>query len=151
MWECDGSAGGKGAEVLKNLTELVLAENPVSNLPHYRLFLVFHLRALEKLDGLPVSVQERNIAHQRFHMEEVEHLEQELESQLAVIEKLREEQTATLQELEKQETLNRNLQLQNREQQSCQAQLERELETKNELVHTLSGFLWGWKGSLRNM
>uniref|UniRef100_A0A8C9RSM8 Centriolin-like n=1 Tax=Scleropages formosus TaxID=113540 RepID=A0A8C9RSM8_SCLFO len=119
---------------LKNLTELVLAENPVSNLPHYRLFLVFHLRALEKLDGLPVSVQERNIAHQRFHMEEVEHLEQELESQLAVIEKLREEQTATLQELEKQETLNRNLQLQNREQQSCQAQLERELETKNELL-----------------
>lgn len=45
----------------------MLAENPVSNLPQYRLFLVFHLRSLEFLDGQPISEQERAKAYQRFH------------------------------------------------------------------------------------
>uniref|UniRef100_A0AAR2LNS8 Uncharacterized protein n=1 Tax=Pygocentrus nattereri TaxID=42514 RepID=A0AAR2LNS8_PYGNA len=33
-------------KLLKNLTELMLADNPVSDLAHYRLFLIFHLRSL---------------------------------------------------------------------------------------------------------
>lgn len=45
----------------------MLAENPVSDLPHYRLFIVFHLRSLQFLDGQPISEQEREKAHQRFH------------------------------------------------------------------------------------
>lgn len=45
----------------------MLAGNPVSDLPHYRLFLIFHLRSLECLDGQPISEQEREKAHQRFY------------------------------------------------------------------------------------
>ncbi|KAG9354507.1 hypothetical protein JZ751_001217 [Albula glossodonta] len=119
---------------LKNLTELLLCENPVSNLPHCRLFLVFHLRALERLDGQIITQEEREMAYQRFHMEEVERLEQELEAQLGEMESLREEQTIALQELEQQEALNRKLQCQSQEQQHSRAELERELETKNQLL-----------------
>jgi len=59
---------------LKNLTNLTLAENPISSLPHYRLFLIFHLRSLEILDGQPVSPQDREQAHQRFHIGTPSHL-----------------------------------------------------------------------------
>ncbi|KAI1900561.1 hypothetical protein AGOR_G00051190 [Albula goreensis] len=119
---------------LKNLTELLLSENPVSNLPHCRLFLVFHLRALERLDGQIITQEEREMAYQRFHMEEVERLEQELEAQLGEMESLREEQTIALEELEQQEALNQKLQRQSQEQQQSRAELERELETKNQLL-----------------
>ncbi|KAJ8413878.1 hypothetical protein AAFF_G00064760 [Aldrovandia affinis] len=119
---------------LKNLTELLLAENPVSNLPHCRLFLVFHLRALERLDGQVITQQERELAHQRFHMEEVERLEQELEARLGEVESLREEQAVAMEELEHQGALNQSLQCQRQKQQQCQAEVERELETKNQLL-----------------
>nr|XP_023665341.1 centriolin isoform X3 [Paramormyrops kingsleyae] len=119
---------------LKNLTELVVAENPVSNLPHCRLFLVFHLRTLEKLDEMSVSPQEREMATQRFHTEEMERLEQELGCQLAEMEKLRAAQGATAEELKRQEALSRSLQLQSQQQLRSQNQLERELNTKNELL-----------------
>ncbi|CAB1320239.1 unnamed protein product, partial [Coregonus sp. 'balchen'] len=77
---------------LKNLTELTVAENPIANLPHYRLFLVFHLRSLEMLDGQPISQEEREQAHQRFQMEEIERLEQDLECRVAEIGRLQSEQ-----------------------------------------------------------
>ncbi|XP_035234664.1 centriolin-like isoform X2 [Anguilla anguilla] len=119
---------------LKNLTELLLMENPVFNLPHYRLFLVFHLRTLERLDGQVITQQERELAYQRFHMEEVERLEQDLEARRGEVESLREEQSIALQELEQQGALNQSLKLQCQEQKQCQAELERELETKNQLL-----------------
>ncbi|XP_058231272.1 centriolin isoform X2 [Hemibagrus wyckioides] len=118
---------------LKSLTELMLAENPVSDLPHYRLFLVFHLRSLEFLDGQPISEQERVKAYQRFHTEELERLEQELEERGAEIERLQEEKTAALKELENQEQLQQSLRRQSQEQQSRQEELEMELDTKSEL------------------
>ncbi|KAJ8285664.1 hypothetical protein GJAV_G00029540 [Gymnothorax javanicus] len=119
---------------LKNLTELLLLENPVSNLPHYRLFLVFHLRTLEKLDGQVITQQERELACQRFQMEEVERLEQDLEARRGEVESLREEQGIAMQELEQQGALNQSLKLQCQEHKQCQAALERELETKNQLL-----------------
>ncbi|XP_064210604.1 centriolin isoform X1 [Anguilla rostrata] len=119
---------------LKNLTELLLMENPVFNLPHYRLFLVFHLRTLERLDGQVITQQERELAYQRFHMEEVERLEQDLEARRGEVESLREERSIALQELEQQGALNQSLKLQCQEQKQCQAELERELETKNQLL-----------------
>ncbi|MCI4392552.1 hypothetical protein PGIGA_G00147150 [Pangasianodon gigas] len=120
-------------KLLKSLTELKLAENPVSDLPHYRLFLVFHLRSLEFLDGQPISEQEREKAHQRFHAEEVERLEQELEERGAEIERLQEEKAVALKELEHQEKLQQSLRQQSQEQQWRQEQLEMELDTKSEL------------------
>ncbi|XP_051516853.1 centriolin isoform X2 [Myxocyprinus asiaticus] len=118
---------------LKNLTSLTLAENPVSSLPHYHLFLIFHLRSLEILDGQPVSLQEREEAHQRFHMEEVERLEQELVVRAEEFSRLQREQAAALEELERQETVNQSLRQQNQKQQHSHEQLRRELDTKSEL------------------
>ncbi|GAA6098348.1 centriolin isoform X4 [Tachysurus ichikawai] len=119
---------------LKSLTELMLAENPVSDLPHYRLFIVFHLRSLQFLDGQPISEQEREKAHQRFHSEEVDRLEQEQEVRGAEIDRLQEEKAAALKELEHQEKLQQSLRQQSQEQQWRQEQLEMELDTKSELL-----------------
>uniref|UniRef100_A0A8C2AA00 Centriolin n=1 Tax=Cyprinus carpio TaxID=7962 RepID=A0A8C2AA00_CYPCA len=119
---------------LKNLTSLTLAENPISSLPHYHLFLIFHLRSLEMLDEQPISAQEREQAHQRFHMEEVERLEQELEVRAEEIAQLLRERTTALEELERRETLNQNLRQQHQEQQRSREELRRELDTKSELL-----------------
>uniref|UniRef100_A0A672NVK2 Centriolin n=1 Tax=Sinocyclocheilus grahami TaxID=75366 RepID=A0A672NVK2_SINGR len=119
---------------LKNLTCLTLAENPISSLPHYHLFLIFHLRSLEILDGQTISPQERERAHQRFHMEEVERLEQELELRTEEIAQLQRERTTALEELERQETLNQNLRQQYQEQQRSREELRRELDTKSDLL-----------------
>uniref|UniRef100_A0A8C8BW92 Centriolin n=1 Tax=Oncorhynchus tshawytscha TaxID=74940 RepID=A0A8C8BW92_ONCTS len=119
---------------LKNLTELTLAENPIANLPHYRLFLVFHLRSLETLDGQPISQEEREQAPQRFQMEEIERLEQDLECRVAEIGRLQSEQVAAVEELEQQEELIDQLQLKSLQQQHCQAQQKQELDTKTELL-----------------
>nr|XP_046202551.1 centriolin isoform X5 [Oncorhynchus gorbuscha] len=122
---------------LKNLTELTLAENPIANLPHYRLFLVFHLRSLETLDGQPISQEEREQAPQRFQMEEIERLEQDLECRVAEIGKLQSKQVAAVEELEQQEELIDQLQLKSLQQQHCQAQQEQELDTKTKLPPSL--------------
>ncbi|XP_052447896.1 centriolin isoform X2 [Carassius gibelio] len=119
---------------LKNLTCLTLAENPIFSLPHYHLFLIFHLRSLEILDGQPISPQERERAHQRFHMEEVERLEQELELRADEIAQLQRERTTALEELQRQETLNQNLRQQHQEQQRSREELRRELDTKSDLM-----------------
>ncbi|XP_042580752.1 centriolin-like isoform X3 [Cyprinus carpio] len=119
---------------LKNLTSLTLAENPISSLSHYHLFLIFHLRSLEMLDEQPISAQEREQAHQRFHMEEVERLEQELEVRAEEIAQLLRERTTALEELERRETLNQNLRQQHQEQQRSREELRRELDTKSELL-----------------
>ncbi|XP_045081751.1 centriolin isoform X3 [Coregonus clupeaformis] len=119
---------------LKNLTELTVAENPIANLPHYRLFLVFHLRSLEMLDGQPISQEEREQAHQRFQMEEIERLEQDLECRVAEIGRLQSEQAVAVEELEQQDALIDQLQLKSLQEQHCQAQQEQELDTKTELL-----------------
>ncbi|XP_073696104.1 centriolin [Garra rufa] len=119
---------------LKNLTSLTLAENPISSLPHYHLVLIFHLRSLEILDGQPVSPQEREQAHQRFHIEEVERLEQELELRAEETAQLQRERTTALEELKQQEAVNQNLRQQHQEQQRSHEELHRELDSKSELL-----------------
>ncbi|XP_072521346.1 centriolin isoform X2 [Salminus brasiliensis] len=121
-------------KLLKNLTKLMLADNPVADLAHYRLFLVFHLRSLELLDGDRITQHEREQAHQRFHTEEVERLEQELEKRGAEMEQLQREKASALEELEQQEKLQKSLWEQSEEQQQRQEELERELDTKSKLV-----------------
>lgn len=44
-----------------------MAGNPASSLPHARLFLLFHLRTLARLDELPVTWEERGRAERRFN------------------------------------------------------------------------------------
>lgn len=55
-------------KTLKDLTLLVLLDNPIADLPHYRLYIIFHLRCLNVLDGQPITNQERQAAHERFNM-----------------------------------------------------------------------------------
>lgn len=119
---------------LKNLMSVTLAESPIFSLPHYHLFLIFHLRSLEMLDGQPISAQEREQAYQCSNMEEVVHLEQELELRTEQISQLQGERTTALKELERQEMVNQSLSQQHQEQQRSCEELQRELDTKSELL-----------------
>jgi len=51
---------------LNNLVELSISDNPVTRLPHCRLYVIFHLRTVDILDGQSVSADERQAAHSRF-------------------------------------------------------------------------------------
>ncbi|XP_078282015.1 centriolin isoform X2 [Rhinoraja longicauda] len=119
---------------LKELTSLILTDNPLASLPHYRQYVIYHLRSLNYLDGQPITFQERQEAHDRFHLEELENLEKELERKKKEIELLEQKQSETMENVKSQEQLNKSLQLEHqREKNSCK-NLEREVETKNELL-----------------
>lgn len=59
---------------LSNLVQLSVAGNPISQLPHCRLLIVFHLRTLQMLDGQEVTSKERQDADQRFAQGQQDHL-----------------------------------------------------------------------------
>jgi len=52
---------------LNNLVELQMSDNPVTQLPHSRLYVIFHLRTLDFIDGKQISFEERQAAHLRFN------------------------------------------------------------------------------------
>ncbi|XP_053328761.1 centriolin isoform X2 [Spea bombifrons] len=119
---------------LKDLASLFLADNPISNLPHYRLYTIFHLRALDSLDGQPVTNQERQEAHDRFNIEEVEKLESELEKKMHEIQELQSQKAKVVDELQSQGETNKSLKQQAVQQKKNYKELEREVETKNEIL-----------------
>ncbi|XP_015744996.1 centriolin isoform X1 [Python bivittatus] len=119
---------------LKDLTSLFLADNPVVNLPHYRLYTIFHLRSLEDLEGQPVTNGDREEALERFNLEEVEHLENNLEQMTKEMERLKNEQSHLLGQLQQQEEQNKSLKQKHGQQKQSHKDLESELETKNELL-----------------
>nr|XP_014346159.1 PREDICTED: centriolin [Latimeria chalumnae] len=119
---------------LKDLTSLNMMANPVANLLHYRLFTIFHLRSLERLDGESITNHEREEAHNRFYLEEIERLEKDLENRKKEFDDLKEEHTFTLEELQHQDELNKSLKQETWQQKSSYKELKRELETKNELL-----------------
>ena len=51
---------------LKDLVHLSIADNQLCDLPHHRLFAVFHLRCLQVLDKQTVTPDERQQADERF-------------------------------------------------------------------------------------
>lgn len=119
---------------LKDLTSLLLADNPVTNLPHYRLYVIFHLRSLNSLDGQAISNQERQEAHDRFNLEEVEKLERDLEKKVQETEDLQSQQAEVLGELHNQDQLNKSLRQEAQHQKKSYKELEREMDTKNEIL-----------------
>uniref|UniRef100_A0A8C5WPR2 Centriolin n=1 Tax=Laticauda laticaudata TaxID=8630 RepID=A0A8C5WPR2_LATLA len=119
---------------LKDLTSLFLADNPVVNLPHYRLYTIFHLRSLEDLEGQPVTNCDREEALERFNLEEIEHLEQNLEQMTKEIERLQSKQSGLLEQVQQQEEQNKSLKQKQEQQKQSHKDLETELETKNELL-----------------
>ncbi|EMP34606.1 Centriolin [Chelonia mydas] len=119
---------------LKDLTSLFLADNPVVNLPHYRLYTIFHLRSLENLDGQPVTNHDRKEALERFNLEEIEKLEKDLEKTIKEMEDLKIKQFEVLEQLQHQDEVNRSLKQKTLQQKQIYKELERDLDTKNELL-----------------
>lgn len=119
---------------LKELTSLILTDNPLASLPHYRQYVIYHLRSLNYLDGRPITFQERQEAHDRFHLEELENLENELERKKKEIQLLEQKQSKTMENVKNQEQLNKSLQLEHQRQKNSCNELETEVETKNELL-----------------
>ncbi|NXC08379.1 CNTRL protein, partial [Orthonyx spaldingii] len=119
---------------LQDLTSLFLAENPVASLPHYYLYTIFHLRALENLDGQPVTNHDRQEALERFNLEEIEKLERELENTIKEMENLKLNQSKVLEQLQHQDELNRSLKEKALQQRQSFEELQRDLGTKNELL-----------------
>nr|XP_032623335.1 centriolin isoform X4 [Chelonoidis abingdonii] len=122
---------------LKDLTSLFLADNPVVNLPHYRLYTIFHLRSLENLDGQPVTNHDRQEALERFNLEEIEKLEKDLEKTIKEMEDLKTKQFKVLEQLQHQDEVNRSLKQKTLQQKQIYKELERDLDTKNELSYIL--------------
>ncbi|KAM7033702.1 centriolin isoform 3-T3 [Acridotheres tristis] len=118
---------------LQDLTSLFLAENPVASLPHYCLYTIFHLRALENLDGQPVTNHDRQEALERFNLEEIEKLERELENTKKEMENMKLNQSRVLEQLQHQDELNRSLKEKAVQQRQSFEELQRDLGTKNEL------------------
>uniref|UniRef100_A0A8C3P1I5 Centriolin n=1 Tax=Cyanoderma ruficeps TaxID=181631 RepID=A0A8C3P1I5_9PASS len=119
---------------LQDLTSLFLAENPVASLPHYCLYTIFHLRALENLDGQPVTNRDRQEALERFNLEEIEKLERELENTKKDMENLKLNQSKVLEQLQHQDNLNKSLKEKAVQQRRSFEELQRDLGTKNELL-----------------
>ncbi|NXG04781.1 CNTRL protein, partial [Sakesphorus luctuosus] len=119
---------------LQDLTSLFLADNPVGNLPHYCLYTIFHLRALENLDGQPVTNQDRQEAQERFNLEEIEKLERELENTVKEMENLKLNQSKVLEQLRHQDEVNKSLKEKTLQQKQSFEDLQRDLGTKNELL-----------------
>ncbi|XP_072739038.1 centriolin isoform X2 [Ciconia boyciana] len=119
---------------LQDLTSLFLADNPVVSLPHYRLYTVFHLRALENLDGRPVTNHDRQEALERFNLEEIEKLERELENTVKEMENLKLNQSKVLEQLHRQDEVNKSLKDKTLQQKQSYEDLQRDLDTKNELL-----------------
>ncbi|XP_068011933.1 centriolin isoform X2 [Melanerpes formicivorus] len=119
---------------LQDLTSLFLADNPVVSLPHYRLYTIFHLRALQNLDGQPVTSHDRKEALERFNLEEIEKLERELENAVKEMEDLKLNQSKVLEQLRHQDEVNKSLKEKSLQQKQSYEDLQRYLDTKNELL-----------------
>uniref|UniRef100_A0A672TJP5 Centriolin n=1 Tax=Strigops habroptila TaxID=2489341 RepID=A0A672TJP5_STRHB len=119
---------------LQDLTSLFLADNPVVSLPHYCLYTIFHLRALENLDGQPVTNRDRQEALERFNIEEIEKLEGELENTMKEMENLKLNQSKMLEQLRHQDEVNKSLKDKTLQQKQSYEDLQRDLGTKNELL-----------------
>uniref|UniRef100_A0A8B9CX01 Centriolin n=1 Tax=Anser brachyrhynchus TaxID=132585 RepID=A0A8B9CX01_9AVES len=119
---------------LQDLTSLCLADNPVASLPHYRLYTIFHLRALENLDGQTVTNNDRQEALKRFNLEEIEKLERELENTVKEMENLKLNQSKVLEQLHHQDEVNRSLKEKTLQQKQSYEDLQRDVDTKNELL-----------------
>ncbi|NXL01518.1 CNTRL protein, partial [Mesembrinibis cayennensis] len=119
---------------LQDLTSLFLADNPVASLPHYRLYTIFHLRALENLDGQPVTNRDRQEALERFNLEEIEKLERELENTAKEMKNLKLNQSKVLEQLHHQDEVNKSLKEKTLQQKQSYEDLQRDLDTKNELL-----------------
>ncbi|XP_070820717.1 centriolin [Chaetodon trifascialis] len=128
---------------LSSLSELSVSGNPVCSLQHSRLFLLYHLRTLDRLDDLPVTQEERGHAQQRFSDEELERLQREADSSQSELSRLQRAQQVAVTRLLQQEETNRTLTAQTETQRHTHTLLEQELHTKSQLLEKTTAELTG--------
>nr|XP_034299667.1 centriolin isoform X8 [Crassostrea gigas] len=119
---------------LPDLTQLTVAENPVAGLPHYRQYLVYHLRTLEVLDSQPVTERDRQMARDRFEQDELERLERQVEEDDSRLRKLEEEKNLSAQESYLLKTQQEEFVRQQRMSMDRMKDMERELSAKDDLL-----------------
>ncbi|XP_056011092.1 centriolin-like isoform X6 [Ostrea edulis] len=119
---------------LPDLTQLTVAENPVAQLPHYRQYLVFHLRTLEVLDSQPVTERDRQMARDRFEQDELERLEKQVEEDDSRLRKLEEEKNLSAHESSLLKAQQDEYLRQQRMSMDKMKDMERELAAKDELL-----------------
>lgn len=122
---------------LPDLLELTVAENPLCQIPHCRHYLIFHLRTLQVLDSQTVTEEERRQARDRFEQDEIERLERQLEVEEARTRKMEEEKTRMTQESSFAKAAEEERKRQQNMISDHVNELERELDTKNDLVGRL--------------
>uniref|UniRef100_K1Q2Y9 Paramyosin n=1 Tax=Magallana gigas TaxID=29159 RepID=K1Q2Y9_MAGGI len=119
---------------LPDLTQLTVAENPVAGLPHYRQYLVYHLRTLEVLDSQPVTERDRQMARDRFEQDELERLERQVEEDDSRLRKLEEEKNLSAQESSLLKAQQEEIVRQQRMSMDRMKDMERELSAKDDLL-----------------
>lgn len=85
---------------LPNLTYLTVAGNPLCDMPHYRPYIIYHLRSLDVLDGKRISQEERAEADRRFDQQEVDALHTEVYELREKYEQLQDEHNKSLNDLQ---------------------------------------------------
>ena len=119
---------------LKDLTQLTIADNPVTRIPHCRPYLVFHLRTLDSIDGQNITRHERETSDKRFSQEAVEELEAQIQREEQRLKQLQEDHNRSLGEIKEQENKEREQKSKMKDLNKKLAALEQELDTKNNLL-----------------
>ncbi|XP_064649335.1 centriolin-like [Lineus longissimus] len=119
---------------LVDLVQLTISENPISQLPHCRLYTIFYLRTVEMLDGQPVTDEEREAASNRFGQEEVENLSKQLEGTEEKVSALQEDLDKTRSDKKTVEDKETGLRERRKDDRQQLEALRRELETKDDLL-----------------
>ncbi|XP_072014861.1 centriolin-like [Amphiura filiformis] len=119
---------------LQDLTDLAIAGNPICDLPHYRLYAIFHLRGLELLDGVVVVDKERHDAETRFAQEEIQNLGGQLEREEKKFHNLEENHNKSLVEAKKREEKMADIKKKQSDDKKRMKALEEELQAKDDLL-----------------
>eukprot|EP00117_Sycon_ciliatum_P022184 scpid59385/ scgid1948/ Centriolin; Centrosomal protein 1; Centrosomal protein of 110 kDa len=123
------------------LTNLTLTGNPLTDISHWWLFAVYHLRTLETLDERTVAEEDHKHAKERFSVEEVNYLEEELAKQDEYITLLEGELEATSEQCQERQQQLEAERSQRSVLQRTVTDLEQELSAKGELLSTKSAEL----------
>ncbi|XP_038069812.1 centriolin-like [Patiria miniata] len=119
---------------LKDLMQLSIADNPLCDLPHHRLFAAFHLRTLQVLDKQTITESERKQADDRFEQEELENLEVQLNNEEKKLRSLQENHSKTLMDQQQSMNLIALLKTKNLAHQQTIIQLHGEVHAKDDLL-----------------
>ncbi|KAF6026022.1 CNTRL [Bugula neritina] len=119
---------------LANLTFFSIAHNPLCDLPHYRLYIIFHLQSLDVLDGRRITSEERMEANRRFDQDEVQALHAEVYEIRSKYETLQEEHDKSLRDLENSQQNDSQRVRASRENERKIKDLRAELMAKEEMI-----------------